>query len=195
MFYRLMMTQPQKWRIKLVAKQLFEGAVIAYPTEGVWGLGCLASIEEPIQRILSLKKRSWKKGLILVASEISQVLPYSDCLSETELRILDAAWPGPVTYLLPKSSDAPDYITGNNNTVAVRVSDHPVVRAICEETGEPLVSTSANPAGKTAAVNALRVRRYFPEGIDYIFPGSLGDSTGASEIRDLRSGDVLRIAT
>ena len=190
-----MTIRPQYWRIKLVAKQLFQGAVIAYPTEGVWGLGCLASNEEAIQRILSLKKRSWKQGLILVASEISQVLPYADGLSEAELRVLNDAWPGPVTYLLPKSIDAPDQITGKHDTVAVRVSNHPVVRAICQQIGQPLVSTSANPAGKTAAVSLLRVRQYFPDGIDYIFPGALGDSAGASEIRDLRTGDVVRVAT
>ncbi|HIG42116.1 MAG: L-threonylcarbamoyladenylate synthase [bacterium] len=187
--------QPFKWRVKLAARYLFEEAVIAYPTEGVWGLGCLAASEAAVQRILILKRRSWKQGLILVASEIAQILPYSQRLSEDQLKMLKAAWPGPVTYLLPRSSDTPDYIAGQHDTVAVRVSDHPVVRAICKQVEGPLVSTSANPSGKVAATSALRVRQYFPQGIDYFFPGKLGGVSGASEIRDLLSGDVIRSAT
>ncbi|MDP7576552.1 MAG: Sua5/YciO/YrdC/YwlC family protein, partial [Pseudomonadales bacterium] len=96
-----MLVQPQKWRVNLFARQLFEGAVIAYPTEGVWGLGCLPGLEEPVTRILRLKRRSWKKGLILVASRIEQILPYSDELTAEELAVLKIEWPGSVTYLLP----------------------------------------------------------------------------------------------
>ena len=116
------MTVPQQWRLKLIAKQLLEGAVIAYPTEGVWGLGCMPDLEAPVERILNLKRRSWKQGLILVASTIQQILPYCGDLAPRELQILQAEWPGPVTYLLPRSASVSDLIAGNSDKVAVRVS-------------------------------------------------------------------------
>jgi L-threonylcarbamoyladenylate synthase len=189
-----MLVQPQKWRVNLFARQLFEGAVIAYPTEGVWGLGCLPGLEEPVTRILRLKRRSWKKGLILVASRIEQILPYSDELTAQELAVLKIEWPGSVTYLLPRSKNVPDLIAGDSDRVAVRVSKHAVVKAICDELGGPMVSTSANPTGKIPAGSKLRLKQYFPSGIDAIFPGELGTLKGASEIRDLRTGEVIRAA-
>jgi L-threonylcarbamoyladenylate synthase len=184
----------QKWRAKLVAQRLLQGAVIAYPTEGVWGLGCLPHNEEAVSRILALKRRSREEGLILVAGEIDQVEEYLAGLEASERQTLESSWPGPVTFLVPDAGIAPDWIRGRHDTVALRVSDHPVIRSICGELGGPIVSTSANPAGKKPADSMLRLRQYFPSGIDYIFPGQLGGECGPSEIRVLRTGEVLRAA-
>lgn len=168
--------------------------MIAYPTEGVWGLGCLPSNAEAVSRILALKKRSWEEGLILVAGDIAQIEDYLAAISESERRTLESSWPGPVTFLVPDTGVAPEWIRGRHDTVALRVSGHPVIRSICGELGGPMVSTSANPAGKRPAESMLRLRQYFPSGIDYIFPGELGGEGGPSEIRVLRTGEVLRAA-
>ena len=80
---------------------------------------------------------------------------------------------------------------GNNTTVGLRVSDHPVVRALCESTG-PLVSTSANVTGHPAAVTSLQVRQYFGARVDLLVPGQLGNSTGPSVIKHLVSGEKIR---
>ena len=188
------MMQPPVWRLKLAAAKLARAAVIAYPTEGVWGMGCRPDHEASVKRILLLKNRSWRQGLILVGSDISQILKYAGSLTDGEMKVLEKNWPGPVTFLLPRSDYAPDLIAGDGDKVAVRVSDHAVVSALCRYINGPLISTSANPLGKPPAASQLRLRKYFPQGIDYIFPGELGDSRGATEIRDLRSGEILRAA-
>lgn len=191
----LTMKKPQAWRVKLVTQRLREGAVIAYPTEGVWGLGCLADDAQAVARILALKGRSWEQGLILAAGNMEAIEPYLDAVTEAERRELAQVWPGPVTMLVPDCGRAPEWIRGRHDTVALRVSTHPVIVALTAELGEPIVSTSANPSSRPAAKSELRLRQYFPEGIDYIFPGELGGAQGASEIRVLRTGEVIRSAS
>lgn len=181
-----------QWRFELIARRLWQGAVIAYPTEGVWGLGCLPENEAGVSGILSLKRRSWQKGLILVAADIEQFEPYLDGLLPEQWGELDATWPGPVTFLVPDNGFAPPWIKGTHDRVALRVSAHPTVRALCLAADAPLVSTSANPAGRAPAATALRVRQYFGDAVDLIVPGVLGDAAGPSEIRDLLDGSVQR---
>ena len=185
----------QRWRVRLVAQQIREGAVIAYPAEGVWGLGCLPENAGAVARILALKGRSWDKGLILVAGEVSQIEAYLGGITATARQQLDETWPGPVTWLIPDEGVAPEWIRGKNQSVAIRVSSHPIIRAICAELGGPMVSTSANPAGKRPAKTPLRLRQYFPEGIDVIVPGNLGGLTGPTEIRELHTGRIERPAS
>lgn len=187
-----MISGPETWRLKLTVRVLRSGGVIACPTEGVWGLSCMPNDEAAVFRILELKQRSWKQGLILVASHIDQLAPWLAGLDDEQTAVLKESWPGPVTWLVPQVRQTPWWISGDSDKVALRVSDHPVISAVCQALGGPMVSTSANPAGKPAALSSLRVRQYFPEGIDFLVPGRLGGRQGASEIRDLTTGKVIR---
>lgn len=187
-------TTPQAWRMRMVASRLQAEQVIAYPTEGVWGLGCLPQSRTAVERLLELKQRPWQKGLLLVASDLAQLAPYLGDVSPVQYAELDSVWPGPVTYLVPCSKKVPAWIRGESDRVGVRVSAHPLVRALCEALGQPLVSTSANPAGKAPALSMLTLQRYFHGRLDYIVPGRLGGQAGASEIRDLVTGVVVRPA-
>jgi L-threonylcarbamoyladenylate synthase len=179
------------WRRNLISAYLAGDGVIAYPTEGVWGLGCLPASAQAVSRILALKERSWEKGLLLVASDISQFEDYLVGLDNDKRCELENNWPGPTTYLLPDNGLAPRWVVGNNPTVGLRVSDHPVVRSLCESIG-PLVSTSANVTGHPAALTSLRVRQYFGAGIDHLVPGQLGNSNGPSVIKHLGTGKQIR---
>ena len=179
------------WRRNLVSAYLAGDGVIAYPTEGVWGLGCLPASVQAVARILALKERRWEKGLLLVAADISQFDDYLMGLDNDKRCELENNWPGPITYLLPDNGVAPRWVVGNNATVGLRVSDHPVVRALCESIG-PLVSTSANLTGRPAALTALQVRQYFGAGVDHFVPGKLGNSIGPSVIKPLGTGEQIR---
>ncbi len=179
------------WRRSLISAYLDGDGVIAYPTEGVWGLGCLPASAQAVARILALKRRSWDQGLLLVAADISQFEDYLVGLDKDKRSELENNWPGPVTYLLPDNGVAPWWVVGSNTTVGLRVSDHPVVRALCESNG-PLVSTSANVTGHPAALTSLQVRRYFGAGVNLLVPGQLGNSNGPSAIKHLESGENIR---
>jgi L-threonylcarbamoyladenylate synthase len=180
------------WRAALTARNLCQGDIIAYPTEGVWGLGCLPELEQSVAHILHIKRRRWDMGLILVASKFEHVEHYLAGVGDEARSHLEKVWPSAVTYLIPDNGVAPMWIKGRHHRVALRLSAHPVVRSICDHLGGPIVSTSANPTGREAAKSALRVRQYFGNDVDQIVAGPLGGETGASEIRDLMSGDILR---
>src|SRR5690606_22186960 len=184
------------FRIRLAARYLRGGGVIAYPTEGVWGLGCDPDNEDAVARLQALKQRDPAKGLILIAASIEQVRPYLGGLNQDQLRKLASTWPGAYTWIVPDNGAAPLWVTGGKPGLALRVSAHPVVRALCEAFGGPLISTSANPAGRPAPLSALRVRRYFssrpPLQPDYVLKGPLGGQRGPTPIRELISDKVVR---
>ncbi|MCF6754898.1 Sua5/YciO/YrdC/YwlC family protein [Pseudomonas stutzeri] len=179
------------WRIQQVARVVRAGGVIAYPTEAVWGLGCDPWAADAVQRLLELKMRPMEKGLILVAAHIDQFDFLLNDLPERWLDRLVGTWPGPNTWLVPHRERLPEWITGQHDSVALRVSNHPLVARLCALTG-PLVSTSANPAGRPAARSRLRVEQYFPGQLDAVLNGPLGGRRNPSTIRDVRSGEVIR---
>ena len=179
------------WRVQQAAQAVRAGAVIAYPTEAVWGLGCDPWDEEAVYRLLMLKGRSVDKGLILVADNIRQFDFLFEDFPELWMDRMASTWPGPNTWLVPHRNQLPQWITGVHETVALRVSDHPLVRDLCAVVG-PLVSTSANPQGRPAARTRIRVEQYFRGQLDLILGGNLGGRKNPSVIRDLATGNVIR---
>lgn len=181
------------WQLQQAAQKIKHGGVIAYPTEAVWGLGCDPWNEAAVMRVLALKQRRVSKGLILVAADIAQFAELLEGLSAESMQLLHNSWPGPNTWLVPHHNLLPKWITGQHDSVALRVSAHPLVQQLCRLTG-PLVSTSANPAGHPAANSRLRVEQYFHQQLDGVLNAALGEQTQPSCIRDLLSGQVIRSA-
>ncbi|HSC74887.1 MAG TPA: Sua5/YciO/YrdC/YwlC family protein [Pseudomonadales bacterium] len=180
------------FHIPLAVNALHAGGIIAYPTEAVWGIGCDPFCEEAVEELLDIKRRNWRKGVILVAADMAQLEPYLYGLDDTHLQTLIASWPGPNTWLIPNNGAAPDWISGGRDTLAVRVSAHPVVNALCKKFGGALVSTSANPAGKPPARSLFDVRRYFGKQLDAVVPGALGGLQNPTQIRDVITGEICR---
>lgn len=180
-----------QWRVQQAARAVAQGGVIAYPTEAVWGLGCDPWNPDAVYRLLALKARPVEKGLILVAADIAQFDFLLDDLPRSWRAQLQLSWPGANTWLVPHQDRLPEWITGVHDSVALRVSDHPLVRELCSHTG-PLVSTSANSAGRPAARSRLRVEQYFGGQLDAVLDGALGGRKNPSLIRDLRTGRVIR---
>ena len=161
------------FRAQCAARVVREGGVIAYPTEAVWGLGCDPWNEDAVYRLLALKARPVEKGLIVVAANIHQLDFLLEDLPDVWLDRLAGTWPGPNTWLVPHQERLPEWVTGVHDSVAVRVTDHPLVQELCHLTG-PLISTSANPAGRPAARTRLRVEQYFHDELDAILGGGGG---------------------
>jgi tRNA threonylcarbamoyl adenosine modification protein (Sua5/YciO/YrdC/YwlC family) len=170
------------------------GKVFAYPTEAVFGLGCDPLNEAAVYEILSLKQRPVEKGMILIAQSLEQILPYVefDKVSVETQQKIHASWPGPVTWLLPKSQKTPAFISGDSDVVAVRVTTHPLVREMCAAINGPLVSTSANPAAEEPARTAEQVRAYFQEQV-VLIDGALGEQTSPSKIIHSKTLETIRL--
>jgi len=171
---------------------LRSGGVIAYPTESVYGLGCDPANIESIKRLLAIKQRQRDKGVILVAADFSQLEKYLVDIDERLQQPVMASWPGPHTWLWPAKSDLSRWLRGQHDTLAVRVSAHPLVAKLCNSFGGALVSTSANLAHQPPARSSQQVRELFAEELDYILDGETGGHPAPTEIREVLSGKVVR---
>ena len=170
------------------------GGVIAYPTEGVWGLGCDPRNEAAVLRLLALKQRAVDKGLILIASQLEQLRPFLDigALPADRLAEVLATWPGPHTWVMPAARAAPRWITGAHDSVAVRISVHPQVVELCNAFGGALVSTSANRAGQPAPTLRDALDPALIVTVDGVTGGETGDLASPTTIRDALGGQTLR---
>lgn len=194
------------------AKWLKEGQLLAYPTESVWGIGCDPYNEAAVQRILDIKQRPQAKGMIVITDSVARLAPLLASLNDTQRDAILASWQTDSehtdlqykqahTWLLPippMFADAiPSWITGQHQTVAVRVIAHPMIRKLCDQlvsTHNPfglLVSTSCNPSGQASAKNFAEAYSYFGEQISYLQADTLG-YTLPSQIRDATTGLILR---
>jgi len=181
-----------KMIIARAADALLGGGVIAYPTEGVFGLGCMPDDTDALQRLLTIKKRDPAKGLILIASNEEQLQGWIDPDCDA---IPHAEAASPITWIAPPGPLASPLVRGAHDGLAVRLTSNPIATAICDAVASPIVSTSANIAGEPVAKNQFVLRRNFAACVDYIVPGNCGPSSGPSEIRDLKTGKILRPRT
>ncbi len=168
--------------------------VIAYPTEGVFGVGCDPDSPQAIKQLLKIKQRSVEKGLILIAANFEQLKPYIELskLSVQQLERVNQSWPGPVTWVMPASSRATHWLTGQFDTIAVRVTDHPLVQQLCLAFGKPITSTSANLSGQPACITTQEVQQQLGDLNITILDGETGGRNKPSEIRDVQTLAVIR---
>ncbi len=175
---------------QLVDVILAEG-VVACPAEAVWGLSCDPFSETAVETLLAMKQRDVAKGLIVVAAEAWMLAPVLEPLEPARQKELSLSWPGPNTWLVPNRDVFPEWITGDSDEVAVRVTSAPALRALSLALGGPLVSTSANPAGALPARWGFQVARYF--GPQLLRAAGTVDLTAKpSTIRRVGTGDVIR---
>jgi len=181
-----------RWQLQQAVHALNRGDIIAYPTEAVYGLGCDPYNAAAVVELLRIKSRPIAKGLILIASRQSQLQPFMGPLSKTMQARLDNSWPGPVTWLVPAAASTPVWLRGAHNSIAVRVTDHPLAASLCQAAGQAIVSTSANLNGKRPARSRLQVQLCFHGRIRHILGGETGQESKPTEIRDLCTNQIIR---
>lgn len=168
--------------------------VIVYPTEAVWGMGCNPQSKEAVEHLLAIKQRPISKGLILIAGQFSQVEKYIDVSkipAENKEDVFNS-WPGPVTWLLPCSEHTPSWISGGSELVAVRITSHPTVIALCELFGSAIVSTSANLTGQPTSDDLAQLQQQFQKSVAVYVNEPLGGNTNPSTIKNAITGQRIR---
>ncbi|MGO1400502.1 MAG: L-threonylcarbamoyladenylate synthase [Moraxellaceae bacterium] len=194
------------------AQWLKSGQLLAYPTESVWGIGCDPYDLKAVRRILTIKQRPESKGMIVITDSIERLAPLLEPLTEAQRHPIVTSWHSDSentdpqyqqahTWLLPIPNtlvrSIPTWITGQHQTVAVRVIAHPVVRQLCRQLVSEqnpfglLVSTSCNPSGQAPAVTLDDAYHYFSEQVCYLQGQTLG-YTLPSQIRDAMTGSIIR---
>lgn len=179
-------------QIAKAVDRLREGKVIAYPTEAVFGLGCDPGNIDAIIKILQIKHRAIRKGFILIGSSWEQLEPLVNFVRPDQLTRAFETWPGPVTWLFPAADHVPHWICGEHTSVAIRVVEHPVAKAICEAFGGPIISTSCNKSGDPPARNLRTIELTLKDTVDCVIDGAIGGRMKPSEIRDVLTGEVIR---
>jgi L-threonylcarbamoyladenylate synthase len=177
--------------IAAIRAHLRAGGVIAYATESCFGLGCDPRNVRAIGKILCLKRRPWHKGLIVVASNLTQLRRLIRPLTAEQTAFATQYWPGPYTFLLPRLPRAPRALGGRHAKLAVRISAHPDVRRLCAALDMALVSTSANRAGHKPIKTARECARQFGEQV-WVLPGRIGGRKRPSTIMDIETKKILR---
>lgn len=180
------------FHLRRAAQVVATGGLIAYPTEAVFGLGCDPWSQAAVLRLLRVKERPIAKGLILIGAEFAQLAPFVTEVEPERMAVVRASWPGPFTWLLPTRPGTPRWLTGTHETLAVRVTAHPIAAALCRAWGQALVSTSANRSTQPPARTALGVRLRLGNQLDYLVPGACGPGSRPSRICDARTGALVR---
>jgi L-threonylcarbamoyladenylate synthase len=168
--------------------------VFAYPTEAVYGFGANPFDESAVQRILALKKRPSNQHFILIASDWSHIasLITLNTLDSQQIKVIKASWPGPITWILPASSQAPSWLVNENDTIAVRITAHPIARSLCDIARHALVSTSANMSSHPPCRTYEETKHLFEQQVDLIISGETSGLSKPTPIRDANTGLFLR---
>jgi len=190
------MRQPSSKEIDQAVKCLRKGKVIGYPTEFIYGLGCDPFNLDAVSQILQIKHRPIDKGFILIASQYQQIEPLIEPIAPPMLTTVLSTWPGPTTWIFPAKPEVPHWIRGSHKTVAVRVSNQPVVKMICEQFGRPIVSTSANIEGQPPITNFRIMQINFSKSLCAILSGQTFHSGETppkpTQILDAMTGEIIR---
>ena len=177
--------------VKDVICHLKSGEVIGYPTEAVYGIGCDPWNQSSVEKIAKIKGRERRQTFLMVASSIDQLTDLID-ISKLSSQV-KSSWPGHTTWLIKAKENVPYWLQDEQtNKVGVRVSNHPLVRELCNEYGKPIISTSANISGKEEIKNQQEFIRTFSSDINYLVDGDLGDYDKASMIIDMETNKKIR---
>ena len=178
--------------VEVARARLFRGDVIAYPTEAVYGLGCDIFNQGAVLRILEIKKRPESKGLIVLVADWEQLelLIDKNLVPKARLAMLEKTWPGPVTWVFPASKQVPKWVRGEHDSIAVRMSAHPVAHALCQN--GPIISTSANLSGAPPARDLDALSALISEDVAGVVTGELGERSEVSEIYNILDGLSVR---
>ena len=165
-YFEIHPENPQMRLIKQAVEIIDRGGVIAYPTDSSYALGCHIGDKKALERLRRIRKIDDKHNLTLVCSDLSEISTYAK-INNSHYRMLKSLTPGPYTFILKATHEVPRRLMHpKRRTIGIRVVDHPVVRAMLDELGQPIMSTTL------------------------ILPGEELPMTDAEEIRDRLQRDL-----
>ncbi len=143
-----------------VAEVLQSGGVIIYPTDTIYGIGANAFNEEAIEKVMNIKNRDNKKPLSVFVKDIKSARRIA-CIDSKVEKMLENIWPGPITVILRKKDIVPYLLTGNRETIAVRIPQNKFILHLLEKVEFPIIATSANTSGENNLFDAEEIMKTF----------------------------------
>ena len=142
-FIRLYEENPDPRRVRQIVEVLRNGGVIIYPTDTVYGMGCDITNQKAVEKICRIKGINPKKhNFSFVCADLSNISQYTRVITKPVFKMMKKGLPGPFTFILEASSHVPKILHSNKKTVGIRVPNHGIPKAIVEELGQPILSTS-----------------------------------------------------
>ena len=188
-YFEIHPTNPQLRLVHQAVEIIDAGGVIAYPTDSSYALGCHIGDKKALERVRRIRKIDDKHNMTLVCSDLSEISTYAK-LNNSDYRMLKSLTPGPYTFILNATHEVPRRLMHpRRRTIGIRVVDHPVVRAILDELGQPLMSTTLILPGQSLPMTeAEEIRDVLERQIDLVIDsGNCGIET--TTVIDL-TGDV-----
>ena len=164
------------------------GCIIIYPTEGIYGIGCDALNQNSVNKVVTIKGRDAGKSFIIICSDVIQLNNIIDqeYMCYRELLAKDF-----ITWIVPAHKECPTWLT-MKNTVAVRITNHPVIDNLCKALNGPIISTSANYSDHSYINDIKKIEALFDKKVDYIVEGELGAEVKSSTIKNIVTKEILR---
>lgn len=185
-------TDPQPEAVAEAADVLSHGGLVVFPTDTFYGLAADPRNSDAIDRVFQVKGRSPGQALPLVAASLDQVERAVGTLSVLTRRLARSFWPGPLTLVVEAGPDVVCAALGEAGTVAIRVPNQAVARALCARVGYPVVSTSANRSGRPAPSTADEAIESLGGVVDLVLDSGPAGGGEPSTIVDAR-GEVVRL--
>jgi tRNA threonylcarbamoyl adenosine modification protein (Sua5/YciO/YrdC/YwlC family) len=192
-FIRLYEQNPDPKRVRQVVEVLRNGGVIIYPTDTVYGMGCDITNQRAIEKICKIKGINPKKhNFSFVCADLSNIAQYTRVITKPVFKMMKKGLPGPFTFILEASSMVPKILHSNKKTVGIRVPDHSVPRAIVEELGQPILSTSIRDEDDVIeySTDPELIFEKYQHLVDLVIDGGYGQNV-ASTILDCTGDEVL----
>lgn len=190
-FFQIHPDNPQKRLIDQAVELVREGAVIVYPTDSGYALGCHIGDKQALDRIRAIRRLDDRHNFTLVCRDLSEISTYAK-VDNTQYRLLKAATPGAYTFIMQATREVPRRIQSRRKTIGMRVPDNAIVMALLEGLGEPLMSTTLILPGETIPESdPYEIRQSLEHAVDLIIDGGYG-SFEPSTVVDL-SGEVPQV--
>ncbi|MFN3997022.1 L-threonylcarbamoyladenylate synthase [Algoriphagus sp.] len=191
-FIRLYEQNPDPKRVRQIVDVLRNGGIIIYPTDTVYGMGCDITNQRAVERICKIKGINPKKhNFSFVCADLSNIAQYTRMITKPVFKMMKKALPGPFTFILEASSVVPKILYSNKKTVGIRVPDHSIPRAVVEELGQPILSTSIYDEDEVIeySTDPELIFEKYQHLVDIVIDGGYGQNV-ASTILDCTGDDV-----
>ena len=168
--------------LEKAAELIKQGKIVVFPTETVYGIGTNGLDEQAVKGLYNVKQRPLNKPISLLVSNMEMVNEIAKDITETEYKIMENFFPGPLTIILKKKNIVPDIVTARQDTVGVRMPSGEIAKKLVETAGVPIAAPSANLSGEPSGTNLQEIKKNFEGKVDFFIGGEISELGLASTI-------------
>lgn len=174
--------------LEKAAQLIKQGKIVVFPTETVYGIGTNGLDEQAVKKLYEVKQRPLNKPISLLVSNMEMINEIARDITETEYKIMEKFFPGPLTIILKKKNIVPDIVTAGQDTVGIRMPSGEIAKKLVEVAGVPIAAPSANISGEPSGTNLQEIRKHFEGKVECFIGGGISELGLASTIVQVVDG-------